>query len=108
MLTAMRCASSRVIRCAASSRLVLEIDVGERVAVGVVHDVAGLPQLRVWIIDGPRRGEAAGFSHEGSGAASCWIDCRATGADGTRPRRLRRSLCARCNDASVVVIRPLP
>jgi hypothetical protein len=61
MLTAMRRASSRVTIFAAESPagFVLEIDVGERVAVAVADDVAVLAELGVRVIDRPGRREAA-------------------------------------------------
>jgi hypothetical protein len=58
-LAAMRRASSRVSRLAAApSRLLLEIDVGERLPVGVANDEA------LWVlVDHPRRREAARGRH---------------------------------------------
>jgi hypothetical protein len=56
MLAAIRRASSRVRRCAAErrSKLSLEIDVGERLPVGVADDEAGL-----LLVDQPGRRDAA-------------------------------------------------
>jgi hypothetical protein len=45
-------------RRGSSPRLVLEIDVGERVTVRVAHDKTVLTQLHVRIINGPRRRES--------------------------------------------------
>jgi hypothetical protein len=61
MLAAMRRASSRVSKWAAGCappRLVLEIDVGESVPVGVTDDEAILAQLHIRVIDRPWRREA--------------------------------------------------
>jgi hypothetical protein len=57
MLAAMRRASSRVSSFAADrpAGLILEIDVGERLAGVILHNEAG-----VSFLDGPRRREAAG------------------------------------------------
>ena len=41
-----------------------KVKVGERVAVRVADDEARLTELEIGIIGGPRRREAAGFSHE--------------------------------------------
>jgi hypothetical protein len=41
------------------SRLLLEIDVGERLPVGVADDEAPPMQLGVGLVEGPRRREAA-------------------------------------------------
>jgi hypothetical protein len=43
MFAAMRRASSRVRKCVAPVRLVLEIDIGERLAVVVADRILGLP-----------------------------------------------------------------
>jgi hypothetical protein len=51
------------LRRRAPARLVLEIDKGERVPVGVADDVTGLAEPRVRVIDRPRRREAAGVRH---------------------------------------------
>jgi len=45
-------------RCRSPGELLLEIDLCERVAVGVTYDVATLPELRVRVIDRPGRREA--------------------------------------------------
>ena len=50
------------MRGSSPPRLILEIDIDQRVAVGVTDDVAVLPELRVRIIDVPRRREAAGLA----------------------------------------------
>jgi hypothetical protein len=58
------------VRDRAPSRFLLEIDIGERMAVGVMDDEALSPELGVGSFDGPRRREAA--LTLGSGApASC-------------------------------------
>jgi hypothetical protein len=44
-----------------ASRLVLEIDIGERSPVPVADDVALSIELGVWIVDAPGRREAAGL-----------------------------------------------
>ena len=61
MLTAMRRASSLVSKFAAARRprLILELDIGQRVAGDVLYDEARLTVL----LDGPRRQEAAGAGH---------------------------------------------
>ena len=51
-------AGEQLRRCAAA-RLLLEIDVGERLPVGVADDEAPPMQLGVGLVDGPRRREAA-------------------------------------------------
>ena len=48
------------MRRRAPSGLILEIDVGERVPVGVADDEAPPIQLGVGLVDGPGRREAAG------------------------------------------------
>ncbi len=53
--------SAKPLRVTLPSRLVLEIDVGERVPVGVADDEAVLAELHVQVIDGPGRREAARF-----------------------------------------------
>ena len=57
MFAAIRRASSRVRRCAAtrSSRLLLDVDVGQRVPVVIADDETG-----IGLFGGPRRREAAG------------------------------------------------
>jgi hypothetical protein len=50
--------SQRLIVAPRPSRLVLEIDVGERLPIGVADDEAG-----VGLLDGPWRWEAAGLRH---------------------------------------------
>jgi hypothetical protein len=62
MLAASRRASSRVIWCAAERRprLLLEIDVGERLPIGIADDEASPIQLGVGLVDGPGRREAGG------------------------------------------------
>jgi len=47
------------VRRRAPSRLLLEIDVGERLPVGAPDDEAPLIQLGVGLVDGRRRREAA-------------------------------------------------
>ena len=49
----------------ATSRLILAIDVGERVAVAVADNETLLAQLHVGVIDGPRWREAAGRHEPG-------------------------------------------
>ena len=65
MLAAMRRASSRVSNGSRSpSRLILEIDVGERLPVSVADDKAG-----IGLFGGPRRREAALMVGQGGNAA---------------------------------------
>jgi len=52
------------VRCRSPAGLVLEIDVGQRVAVNVSDDVAILAELGVRVIEGSRRREAAGLRHK--------------------------------------------
>src|SRR6476646_6599560 len=66
----------------ATSRLILAIDVGERVAVAVADNDTLLAPLQGGVIDGPRWREAARFGH----AAWIWRPrCRSAGG----PRRGR-------------------
>jgi hypothetical protein len=70
MLAAMRRASSLVSGLAATpTGLVLEIDIGERVAVGAADDEAVLAEVLVSVVDGPLRREAVGRhgSHRNAG-----------------------------------------
>src|SRR5262249_20257576 len=53
------------MRRRAPSRLILKVDIGERVAVRVADDVAVLAEFQVGIVDGPGRREAA-LSHRGT------------------------------------------
>jgi hypothetical protein len=73
------------------ARLTLEIDVGERVPVGVADDEAILAQLYVRVIDGPRRRKASAFRRD-------WVRRRPTVApvlsELGQPRREIRTLCA--------------
>ena len=66
MLTAICRASSRVISLVAGSPagLLLEIDVGERVAVGVADDVAVLDELFVGSSTDQGRRQTARLSHQ--------------------------------------------
>jgi len=63
-LAAIRRASPRLVaghqmRRRSPAGLILEIDIGKRVAVGVADDETVLAELHVRVIDGPRRREAA-------------------------------------------------
>ena len=67
IFAAIRRASSRVINLVRRSPagFIFEVDIGERVPVGVADDVAPLPgELRVRLFDRPGRREAAGFCHD--------------------------------------------
>jgi hypothetical protein len=52
------------VRRRAPAGFVLEIDVGQRVPVGVADDEAVLAELGIGVVDRPRRREAAGLGQE--------------------------------------------
>jgi hypothetical protein len=79
-----------------AARLVLEIDIGERVPAGVADDEAPPIQLGVGVVDGPRRREAAlrhsrynrhGWSGEPRARLPRLRDCGLIGAFNNRSRR---------------------
>src|SRR6516225_8207451 len=96
MFTAMRRAfvAGEHLCCRSPARLVFEVDVGVRVAVGVAYDVALPFELRVWLLDRPGRREAA--RHLG----------RSSAANATLPRRTAGS-AERRNGGNAMICRSI-
>src|SRR5205807_5032972 len=76
------------VRRRSPARLILEIDVGQRVAVGISHDEAILAELRFGVIDRPGRREST-LRHP---VSFSWLR--------SRSRLARRSDCSRSNPPS--------